>query len=686
MAAPATAGESASLNEGHVEGPAEDLPIDYAAVVHEILFPVVGSHDYRDDFGECRGTSCERTHEGIDIIADKMVPIIAVASGTVGWINDERGGNCCSFALEHDDGWESYYIHMNNDSPGTDDGQGWGFAPWIRQGAHVEAGQFVGWVGDSGNAEYSVSHLHYELHKPGNSGGHVVINPFDSLNAASHVPAPTIPGGVRGCDFDGDGRHDLAIGAPGEDLGEGLAEDAGAVTVLFGGDGGLATAGAAIVRQSTKGVASKAETGDRFGAATACGDLDGDSFDDLVVGVPGEGFGDKANVGAVNVLFGGATGLDPRGDDLWHQRRSGVPTGNTAGDGFGSSLAVGDFDGDGYDDIAVGAPGETVSGEPGAGHVTVFYGSPSGIGGRMAGLSRDTPGIGGVPGAGDAFGHALAAGRLDGDAFDDLAIGVPLEDTAAGSNTGAVAVVFGTAGGVGAVRDLVLRQGSRGIKGTKAPNERFGWALATGDVDGDGIADLAVGVPGDISPKGTVGAVNVVLGSPEGPARAGDVLLRAGKAGVPGPASDGDRLGEAITMGDFNLDGHSEVAIGVPGHASAAGAVVVVPSLWDGVRPGDAKLWSEAKSGVRGAPAPGDEFGAWLSTGALIRYGYSSLVVGVPLKDRAGRVDTGAVHVIRGGPKWLSAKGDQLWKQSSNGMPGREAAGDRWGHVVHAGA
>lgn len=147
--------------------------------IYPMVFPLAGPNSYTDTFGAPR--SGGRTHAGIDILADKMVPVVAVASGTVGWMHDERGGKCCAMALNHDDGWTSWYIHLNNDTPGTDDGQGWGFAPGIESGVHVETGQLIGWVGDSGNAEWTVSHLHFELHRPDGS----ITNPYPSLLAAS---------------------------------------------------------------------------------------------------------------------------------------------------------------------------------------------------------------------------------------------------------------------------------------------------------------------------------------------------------------------------------------------------------------------------------------------------------------------------------------------------------------------
>ena len=149
---------------------------------YPIVFPVVGENDFDDTFGDPRGTN--RTHEGVDIMAEKMVPVVAAASGTVGWMHNEQGGECCSMQLIHDDGYSSWYIHLNNDTPGTDDGQGWGFAPGIDAGVHVNAGELIGYVGDSGNAEAAPPHLHFELRDPLG----VAFDPYPSLLIAALAP------------------------------------------------------------------------------------------------------------------------------------------------------------------------------------------------------------------------------------------------------------------------------------------------------------------------------------------------------------------------------------------------------------------------------------------------------------------------------------------------------------------
>jgi hypothetical protein len=152
----------------------------------DMFFPVVGENHYSDTFGAPRGGG--RVHHGVDIMADKMTPVIAVADGTVGWMDNEQGGDCCAMSLRHDDGWESWYIHLNNDTPGTDDGQGWGFAPGVEPGAHVFAGQLIGWVGDSGNAEWVSPHLHFELHDQNGA----VVNPTPHVDAAIVIDEPLI--------------------------------------------------------------------------------------------------------------------------------------------------------------------------------------------------------------------------------------------------------------------------------------------------------------------------------------------------------------------------------------------------------------------------------------------------------------------------------------------------------------
>jgi murein DD-endopeptidase MepM/ murein hydrolase activator NlpD len=151
---------------------------------YPMVFPIAGPYTpFSDTFGAPRSG---RAHQGNDIMSPKMTPVVAVADGTVGWMHAEQGGNCCDLAINHDDGWASWYIHLNNDTPGTDDGLGFGIADGIESGVHVTVGQLIGWVGDSGNAESAGSHLHFELHGPDGAA----LSPWASLQGATQLGAP----------------------------------------------------------------------------------------------------------------------------------------------------------------------------------------------------------------------------------------------------------------------------------------------------------------------------------------------------------------------------------------------------------------------------------------------------------------------------------------------------------------
>lgn len=155
----------------------------------QMIFPLISDRDpIYDSFSDCR-SGCARTHGAIDIMRDKLVPVVAVADGTVSWQGTVAEGNCCYVYLDHPGGYKTGYIHLNNDSPGTDDGLANGIAEGIVEGAEVKQGQLIGWVGDSGNAESAGSHLHFEIRYYGN-GFEERINPYPYLLTAPILDAP----------------------------------------------------------------------------------------------------------------------------------------------------------------------------------------------------------------------------------------------------------------------------------------------------------------------------------------------------------------------------------------------------------------------------------------------------------------------------------------------------------------
>jgi hypothetical protein len=334
-------------------------------------------------------------------------------------------------------------------------------------------------------------------------------------------------------DFNGDGVFDLAVGVPGENVGS--VGNAGAVTVLFGSGAGLTTAGSQTLFQGGGGVAGTAETGDAFGISVASGLLAGDDLADLVVGVPSEDVGTTTGAGAVNVLAGSPGGLV--NGSLATQ---GNPEPN---DSFGAAVATGDFDEPAGDDVVVGAPGETVGGDPSAGAVSVFNGPPNGLASERL-LFQGTAGIPGSPEPGDGFGSAVAPTDSNGIGQWDLAVGVPDEDIGPDTDAGAVNLLAGSVTGPGG--------GTLVLQGNPEDSDRFGAAIAGGfllhDFDNNGFFDLAVGAPQEtVGTAAGAGAVNVyhASGGPGGTVAPGPAFFQ-GSGGLGGTPEEADLLGTAL--------------------------------------------------------------------------------------------------------------------------------------------
>src|SRR3954454_10866992 len=166
-----------------------------------MIFPIAGpstNTHYSDTWLACR-SGCTRKHMGQDLMGPKMTPLVAAFDGYVSTLKrDGSSGNYVGITADRGPaaGWSALYLHVNNDTPGTDDGQGsaaWAFPSGIAQGARVLAGQLIAWRGDSGNAESTGPHLHFELRK-GTAWSGTAYNAFPSLQAARHIAAPSPSG------------------------------------------------------------------------------------------------------------------------------------------------------------------------------------------------------------------------------------------------------------------------------------------------------------------------------------------------------------------------------------------------------------------------------------------------------------------------------------------------------------
>src|SRR5204863_441085 len=146
---------------------------------------------------------------------------------------------------------------------------------------------------------------------------------------------------------------------------------AGAVHILYGSASGLRATGSQFWSQNSSGILDTAETDDFFGDALVAGDFNGDGFADLAIGVDQEDLGGIDDCGAVNVIYGSSQGLRTTGNQLWTQESSGVLDMAEAEDQFASALAAGDFNGDGFDDLAIGVQGENTN----KGAVQILWGT-----------------------------------------------------------------------------------------------------------------------------------------------------------------------------------------------------------------------------------------------------------------------------------------------------------------------
>jgi hypothetical protein len=415
-------------------------------------------------------------------------------------------------------------------------------------------------------------------------------------------------------DFNEDGFFDVAIGAPGEDVGG--AADAGAVDIFWGTpDGGLSSAPYTIVQD-------RPEPGDRFGAALTAGSFNFDQptdVTDLVIGAPGEDVGAKVDAGVVNIFYGTASGLPTYGQTLLQ----GTPE---AGDRFGAALTTGPFNREARPDLVVGAPGEDRGARVDAGAATYFYnnGFPLGAGSSQV-LLQDRPEIG------DRFGAAFTVGRFNRDLYLDLVIGAPGENVGRVVDAGAVSVFYDSGRGLGAGHLLLQDRPEAG--------DRFGAALTPAHLTDHEGFDLVVGAPGEnVGAKVDAGAANLfentigVL-----PATPTQTLLQDNPEA-------GDRFGTALVVGSTSGCCY-DVVVGAPGEDVRGRADAGAASLFNATS-GHLPVRS-SQTLLQNNPEAGDRFGAALVV-PLFWSGdeQPDLVVGAPGEDVSAKVDAGAATVF----------------------------------------
>ena len=469
-----------------------------------------------------------------------------------------------------------------------------------------------------------------------------------SSAAAGLVAAPR-------CDIEGDGYADLPVGIPGADGDQVAERGSGAVLVIPGSPDGPATRRSRLLTQDVGAIPDTNEVGDRFGATIACGDIDGDGFSDLVVGVPGEKIAGIAGAGAIHVLYGSATGVDVDRARRWHVAMPAISGEAQRGASFGSALAVADVDGDHFGDVLVGSPGAA-----GGGSVHVLFGAARGLTAhdvRIRAASVKAPGS-----ELRRLGAAVAAGDVDGDGLAEVVAGAPGTVVSGAARAGAFSIIDLSNRKVGTTR--VVHADVAGIRGAAQHDGRLGSSLDVADTDGDGRADIAAGAPGYRSAgKAGAGAVLVLYGSRR-PSASRDLLARPSV-----PARDAG-FGWSVATGDVDGNGRPELVVGAPAADGAAPYSGVV------------ELCSGAGLEIRDVAtgtAVGDQFGVGVAADDFSGDGIADVVMSAPRADAGTVTAAGSVLVGFGSAAGLSA--GRSIDRTTTGVPGGPGEDEGFGAV-----
>ena len=486
--------------------------------------------------------------------------------------------------------------------------------------------QCVGDVNGDGYDDVIIGALYFNNGEENEGAAFLYLGSVDGLNL---IPSWSAEGDqVQAClgmskpagDINNDGYDDVLVGASLYD--DGVKEDAGIIYLYLGSDSGLAEYPAWSVAGD--------QADDRLGRFSTAGDVNGDGFDDVIIGDFMYSNGDVEE-GAVHLYLGSATGLAV--SPAWSVES------NQEYANFGYSVATaGDVNGDGFDDMLVGIP-YYHNGEEYVNATCLYLGSAQDIGNDCAWFKE-----GNQTGFYGRYAQIATAGDVNGDGYADVIIGEPVN---AESTDGMAYLYLGSATGLAG-------SPAWSVEGNQVGDRFwFGGSVSTaGDVNNDGFDDVIVGASRYSNGEDEEGAVFVYLGSADGLSRAAFWMEESDQAGAGFGAS-------ASTAGDVNGDGFSDVIVGAPWYVVGE------------IETGAAFVYRGSTSGLAVSPAWSAEgnqenarFGTSVSTaGDVNNDGYNDIIVGAPWYDN-GEFNEGVAYVYLGSASGLAA--NPAWSAEGN--------------------
>ena len=458
-------------------------------------------------------------------------------------------------------------------------------------------------------------------------------------------------------DINGDGYADIIIGAYLADPGTTPRTDAGNTYVIFGSSSPSITVD--LDSQSADITVYGRDADDNSGYVVASGDVNGDGYDDILIGAPDADPGGRLSAGETYVIFGGSS--PPSTIDLSTQSADITVSGDDKLDNCGQAVTSGDVNGDGYDDIIIGAYNASPPGRKHGGETYVVFGSSpsSPVTIDLSSESADITVYG--EDANDYCGYAVASGDVNGDSYDDLIIGAYRADPVGGADAGEAYVFFGS-NFPSPPYSIDLNFQSADITVYGADMEYWcGSTLDSGDINGDGYADLIIAAYG-ADPAGRVdaGETYVLFGfSSTWPGNfIIDLSTESANMTVFGDEAS-SYSGYAVASGDVNGDAYDDLIIGAygadPGGRIGAGETYV---LFGSSNPSSTiDLSTQSADIILCGDDDVDESGYAVASEDVNGDGYDDIIIGAHYADTTGGTDAGEANLISGGGAFIAAHG-----------------------------